>query len=1580
MSFYWKGDMLYASSGESTNSEDDVWTSFLMDLREPSEVAADLEDFCRFLTTALAFTANLREITLYFNKHKIFHLEKKRTSPQVLSLPRGIDTYSPQRMFNLRSIDSAKVQIDAKMMHVVTNTAKTSLSKMFKAASATGPPLKDSDVGTYNIYLRTVTGHLNVSVSSQFVTQMERATKKPPPKKTTYALVFTSKDEYDASELKNPVFANLVPFPEQGRVYIGFQTHQTTGTSGHMAARFMPTVERESIDFVDPYMKQWNRELLGIGGILSRCVYEEEMSDIGKLYGEIVKPDTSSDKTAQDWLQNRALHTLQFFSFASSTPSPIVGADIESAFFKCAQNGLSSLSMMSTRGILPLHKVRLSDDAVKGFIKETPVIPASIMENAKLFIRKLTDRGAIVPITTDDILTELSNRALSEQEMTEAFKWWIAFCYRADRGTLAHFQSRFLNSAVMTVGTGVSERIVPLSQIRYWLNPQRIPPEVRLPSSCLPYPFSKAFPSADLANFFGQWQELSLETWIKFLVSEKAEDPTVDIELSPVFAENVLTILARAWSSLGKGQKEAIIATLSQRACIPTKTGMKTPTQAYLPNVNLFDDLPTVTFSSKKLPETLLEALGVRRHVELQLIFTRMISTSAWNHVDMVKYLTSIQTGLKAEGEIDRLKVTPIFPKEGEIALAGQPVKRYTASKLYEPLDSLRSLGLPIIDWPVKWRSNSEEAKFLSLLGLQRHPPLDVLLVISGSDNFKLRDQGFAYLIENFAQYQKDYHPGTVQVPFIPLRQNESGQHLGKPYECYGNEQASAMGFFVVTPEVRPTAEQKLGVRPDPPASELKRVLLSKPPKDHAAGVKVFQYLATRIAEFSTSDRRELGATAWIPAKVVKREASPNGVKTSTVLAHVSPNDCYFENKDALESETAWMRGLFTHVDFGEEANIFLQACGVKNSPTVAEITAILVQPRMAEEIYHRAGSVENYLKLLRQIAANMQSLSRKRDLISSMKKTPFLVASRRVINTAAVKKPVSPMNDDFDLDDDAEQDLVTWHLVTPSQAVIADDPSSLNAFRSVIRAAPQEDTLEVMYEQLGSKRLSTMVREKYTYGGTPTETTDTARVRKRILERVPLFLHGLEKSRRIRNMDWLNKYLQVRNVDAIKHQRELTIPGTLEVKSSVEQETATIDSGSGKCVLFISNFDVRDFYDVAVALCRTMVVSPRASDATILNHLLEKSLRQLKQQGHPVERLIQRAKDERAVLERDQRLAREAEEELRREEQRDMERQTKEAERVERDWKQLERMFPDVDPAYVRAKLQSPGGDNVEAVLTDLLENGYPKKPPPQPKGLLNKIKSSWWEKPAEPQVVPAQKQAVGQGQGQDQGQSQSQRAGGSSQNGMIGRGPSTDLNTTQFQSSESLLKSLKQAIHRSAPHTRATLETGARNENVPEVPESYCDHTVQQSLRNVGDVAGMRFYMGNDLLQDSSNVDNILSQHAQAATRFAAEILFPLVHAYDIDPRAMNLFIDKAGPCIAFNAGGSLFMNLRYYLKEQDLEVQQGRSGNTLVYWFSTIAHELAHNMVGPHNAQHEFFYSSFIEMYWSKLLPLLPRIEAL
>lgn len=84
-----------------------------------------------------------------------------------------------------------------------------------------------------------------------------------------------------------------------------------------------------------------------------------------------------------------------------------------------------------------------------------------------------------------------------------------------------------------------------------------------------------------------------------------------------------------------------------------------------------------------------------------------MIKTGDWTIAELIKYLVAVQTTLTAE-ELERLQMTTAFLRE---RVGDEKVPRYRAGDLYEPLDVLRELKLPVIDWGThpKWRSNSEE-------------------------------------------------------------------------------------------------------------------------------------------------------------------------------------------------------------------------------------------------------------------------------------------------------------------------------------------------------------------------------------------------------------------------------------------------------------------------------------------------------------------------------------------------------------------------------------------------------------------------------------------------------------------------------------------------------------------------------------------------------------------------------------------------------------------------------------------------------------------------------------------------------
>jgi hypothetical protein len=63
------------------------------------------------------------------------------------------------------------------------------------------------------------------------------------------------------------------------------------------------------------------------------------------------------------------------------------------------------------------------------------------------------------------------------------------------------------------------------------------------------------------------------------------------------------------------------------------------------------------------------------------------------------------------------LKNTAAFSKEAGVGETDQKQTQFYAKQLYEPTDSLRQLGLPVIDWGQhKWRASSDQGSWRSLL------------------------------------------------------------------------------------------------------------------------------------------------------------------------------------------------------------------------------------------------------------------------------------------------------------------------------------------------------------------------------------------------------------------------------------------------------------------------------------------------------------------------------------------------------------------------------------------------------------------------------------------------------------------------------------------------------------------------------------------------------------------------------------------------------------------------------------------------------------------------------------------------
>ena len=221
-------------------------------------------------------------------------------------------------------------------------------------------------------------------------------------------------------------------------------------------------------------------------------------------------------------------------------------------------------------------------------------------------------------------------------------------------------------------------------------------------------------------------------------------------------------------------------------------------------------------------------------------------SSRKWNHVDLIKYLASVQNDIPG-ADIKRLRTMKICPAETE---ALQPsTERYQASELFEPDQALRRLKLRTMYWPGVYHSESREGKFLRFLGLRPYPGYTDLIQIMSTaavnGDLPLWDQALRYFIDHHqTKGYSQYNHSSVTSAYLPIEGSE--KKMATPNDCYSNERAAIMGFDILRHDLHVHA-LKFGVKSDPPMAECVSRLIRNTPQSKRNARDVFAYFASRL-------------------------------------------------------------------------------------------------------------------------------------------------------------------------------------------------------------------------------------------------------------------------------------------------------------------------------------------------------------------------------------------------------------------------------------------------------------------------------------------------------------------------------------------------------------------------------------------------------------------------------------------------------------------------------------------------------------------------------------------------------------
>ena len=917
----------------------------------------------------------------------------------------------------------------------------------------------------------------------------------------------------------------------------------------------------------------------------------------------------------------------------------------------------------------------------------------------------------------------------------------------------------------------------------------------------------------------------------------------------------------------------------------------------------------------------------MRKTVDIGVVFDRLMnptpptlsdktqipaSSKKWSHVDLIKYLASVHNDIPA-ADIKRLRTMKICPAETE---ALQPsVERYQASELFEPDQALRRLKLRTMHWPGIYRPESQEGRFLKALGLRPYPGytdlIQIMSAAAASGDFSLRDQALRYFIDyHQTKGYSQYDHTTVTSGYLPIQGSE--KKVATPNNCFSNERAAIMGFDILRRDLHVHA-LKFGVKPDPPIAECVSRLTSNPPHSKRNAREVFGYLAGRVSEMQDRHTETISGASIVPV-AAKSTAGPKSEHSERIV-HIPPRICFLGDGEKYAD-------IFDYVDFGQEANTFLLRVGSKHEPSTTELTRLLVQE--PARIFSVLGDTR-YLELLRSVASSWRIMKKDKTLVKDMKTAKCLLAYRE-FNSKLSKS---------DYEDEEESGIKSWELANAGQVVVVDDIITYNLFKSSLLAAPMEENLEEFYHSLGSPEVASLLEEEQNIGMVSKDQTSALKLQQLLQERSRLFLHDYPLEMVKHNAKWIEQNLKVKCVQTIALRRSLR-----GYKLS-HRESRSAVVHSDKPILYIDSKGY-DMLEVSQALVPVLLQRSKPQYIFMLEMILESSLQKLRSRGYNVGRIMQQKETEARIA--DEALKQQQEE------------QQREIREREATWKEAR-------AASAALTKQNP--------MPGIFPNS-----PDRPRGTGFVEEEPIMDRPRGSLFSGIRKQF-----GFD-----NQR-----QNNPAGRGRTSVIEAPQedapppYSQSEGhshipqpetvtaphhLQQNLVNAIQASRAHNSTSVNSQPAVNDVKEAGGSYCDARPGQDISFIGETSEVRIFLSNVVVRNGLNATKFMEANVSALRLFVT-ILLDCADIFALNRSAVHIFYDDAGSTIAFNQNKALFFNYRYFENLQLALVQQGNKRDAIVYWCVVMAHELSHNLISDHSAQHSYYTEAMVIQYFGKIV---------
>jgi hypothetical protein len=1289
--------------------------------------------------------------------------------------------------------------------------------------------------------------------------------------------------------------------------------------------------------------------------------------------------------------ERHAILLMRSFCPQQSTPDTTVGAALAQGFSRCMSTVLPPV--LSKSGIVRGNDARLPHRGIEAFCQAN-VVREIVYRNAEEYHEVL---ARCRRLTIDDLTSTLAGQVMLEDQVVRLIQWWTKFCRLeanvASRGFLLKESVRFLPKEEAEV-----MHLKPLKNFLYYVDHKTLPEGLPMPPSVLTKEMQEAVTTRTLSDFtLKNWfSPLPIEVWAEFIshhhlmVAGQPED------------EKVRTLALRTLSK-EHGRRSATErlrfanlcnGLLRDKRCIPFDShepamyAAERPGDLYLNSAELkaFDGIGSSfnkvsqSVIDAEVTEEFLLALGVRKSVAIDFLFTNL-ETLRWRDDPkaLIEYLRSASL---TKQDTDMLRTTQYLPAENDLS------RTFAPAELYLPNPELRVFSfVSLLQWPSddELTERTANGKFLTRLGCNVHPPLSKVLQYMSDEKLDddVRIRCLGYVAKNLGPdgvYETEYmrlrsSKAVSNSRFLPCIRNEefeSGdpkRELHAPNDCYSDQTCMKMGF----PVLRPDLEKKNGrlyascfqckVHPDPDllVSQLLRFVRTADAKlKQSRGDEykklcsnvlvtfdeIFSYLSTRSTEFSSGQLRALATEKFIPCKV------------KDVIEWYEPADVYFKNS-TKETEDSLTEALFQVIDFSP----FLAAAGVQSEARTQDIFRLMLSS--PDKVLATLGSEAKYRALLRRIAANPPF----QRVTPMIRNAPFLLAYK------------------IQEDDEGDGEVRANFLLSKAEDIYIIDNSFLGRMFPVIRS-PHESDLEDFYNRLGSSYISKKVNISFEVIARHTrDTALTMQLAQRIKERSPLLVSPSVTSRPL-----------VSNASSILDDKNLYIVEAVDLKAvyalgdSVRNQRVSCcakPTGNRKNSLYITeNFDI---FDVGTAIGGLILQRCQLEDAFFIGSLLEAPLEQLRARGFPVDRILRppeplapepspvkpalttiKAGTPSSMGASDAATVPTSNASNEAKAAPGSQNRPASDEGFESIFKQ---MFPDCTGSYVRSRLgPNPSLDDVQRLAEEMSSGNYPKNgstsasPPPQPLTPVN------GKNDKRNSALPDHSSALNE-----------------AKKGKLGKRLGRALSGIRGSSSTAVSPQTPQAV--SAPMLVPQVGTAHHDKNpVPPERDSASHSNMEQMLRkkvedsskvNVNGInspetillslpeglergndgcevipgQSLKAFNGQYRTDKTSNGIRVFSsrnkpeseafllENFHAVDSFA-DVLQKLCGVYELDLNTVAIFHDSSGGTIAFNANRALYFNVRFFYALH-YKSNQPAGRDCYSYWFTTMAHELAHHL---------------------------------